>query len=98
MTPAMEREQTTYSSLPTRAGAVLIKPEPIPPRLVRGCIATAFTACVPAVTCSHRLADAVRFFLLAVVLACNYYTVTRLYQRRYRGAARRVYREYTLIQ
>ena len=30
-------------------GAVLTDPEPIPPRLVRGCIVMAFTASVPAV-------------------------------------------------
>ena len=29
-------------------------------RLVRGCIALAFTACVLAVACSHRLADAAK--------------------------------------
>ena len=29
-------------------------------RLVRGCIALAFTACVLAVACMHRLADAVK--------------------------------------
>jgi type III secretory pathway component EscT len=29
-------------------------------RLVRGCIALAFTACVLAVACSHRLVDAVK--------------------------------------
>ena len=29
-------------------------------RLVRGCIALAFTACVLAVACSQRLADAVK--------------------------------------
>ena len=44
MTPAMEREQHTCSSLLTRAGAVLADPEPIPTRPVRGFIAMAFTA------------------------------------------------------
>ena len=56
----MEREQIVYSSLLTLAGAVLADPEPMLARLVRGCIALAFTACVLAVACSHRLADAVK--------------------------------------
>ena len=47
MTPAMEREQTTYSSLLTLAGAVVADPEPMQARLVRGCIAMAFAACMP---------------------------------------------------
>ena len=38
-------------------GAVLADPEPMPARLERGCIALAFTACVPAH--NHRLADTV---------------------------------------
>ena len=42
------------------AGAVLADPEPMLARLVRGCIALAFTACVLAVACSHRLADTVK--------------------------------------
>ena len=42
------------------AGAVLADPETMLARLVRGCIALAFTACVLAVACSHRLADAVK--------------------------------------
>ena len=45
MTPAMQREQCTYRSLLTRAGAVPADPEPMLPRRVRGCIALAFTAC-----------------------------------------------------
>ena len=47
-TVAMEREQIVYSSLLTLAGMVLADPEPMLARLVRGFIALAFTACVPA--------------------------------------------------
>ena len=57
---AMERAQIVYSSLLTLAGAVLADPDPMLARLVRGCIALAFTACVLAVACSHRLADPVK--------------------------------------
>ena len=60
MALAMEREQTAYKSLLMVAGAVLTDPEPMLARLVRGCIALAFTACVLAVACSHRLVDAVK--------------------------------------
>ena len=60
MALAMEREPTAYSSLMMVAGAVLADPEPMLARLVRGCIALAFTACVRAVACSHRLAHAVK--------------------------------------
>ena len=42
------------------AGAVLAGPEPMLARLVRGCIAMAFTARVPAVACIDRLADTVK--------------------------------------
>ena len=56
----MEREQIVHSSLLTLAGAVLADPEPMLARLVRGCIALAFTACVLADLSSHRLADAVK--------------------------------------
>ena len=56
----MEREQIVYSLLLTLAGAVLADPEPMLSRLVRGCIALAFTACVLAVACIHRLADPVK--------------------------------------
>ena len=42
------------------AGTVLADPEPMLARLVRGCIALAFTACVLAVACSHCLADTVK--------------------------------------
>ena len=45
MTPAIQREQSTYRSLLTRASAVLADPQPMLSRLVRGCIALAFTAC-----------------------------------------------------
>ena len=57
MTPAMQREQRTYRSLLARVGLVMAGPEPMLPRLVRGCIAPAFTACVLAVARSHHLAD-----------------------------------------
>ena len=43
MTLALQREPTAYRSLLTRAGAVLADPEPMLARLVRGCIALAFT-------------------------------------------------------
>ena len=56
----MEREQSTCRSLLPRARAVLADPEPMLSRLVRGCIALAFTACVLAVACTHRLADTVK--------------------------------------
>ena len=56
----MEREQIVYSLLLTLAGAVLADPEPMLARLVRGCIALAFTAGVRAVATSHRLADPVK--------------------------------------
>ena len=60
-TLAMEREHIACSSLLRLAGAVLLDdPEPMPSRLIRGCIALAFTACVLAVACSHRLVDAVK--------------------------------------
>ena len=54
MALALQRERTAYSSLLMVAGAVLADPEPMLARLVRGCIALAFTACVLAVACSHR--------------------------------------------
>ena len=61
MTLAMQREQNAYRSLLMLAGAVMANPEPIIARLVRGCIAMAFTARVPTVVCTrHRLADTVR--------------------------------------
>ena len=60
MALAMEREQSTCRTLLPRARAVLADPEPKLARLVRGCIALAFTACVLAVACSHRLADTVK--------------------------------------
>ena len=50
----LQLEPTAYSSLLMVAGAVLADPEPMLARLVRGCIALAFTACVLAVACSHR--------------------------------------------
>ena len=56
----MQREQRTYRSLLARVGAVMADPEPMLPRLVRGCIAPAFTACVLVVATSHRLADPVK--------------------------------------
>ena len=60
MTPAMQREQSTYRSLLARARAVLANPEPMLARLVRGCIALAFTAGVSTVATSHHLADLVK--------------------------------------
>ena len=60
MALAMEREPNAYRSLLMVAGTVLADPERMLARLVRGCIALAFTACVPAVACSHRLADTVK--------------------------------------
>ena len=60
MTLALQREPTAYTSLMMRLGAVLADPEPMLARLVRGCIALAFTANVRAVATSHRLADPVR--------------------------------------
>ena len=47
--PAMEREGIAHCSLLPLAGAVLAIPEPMLSRLVRGCIALAFTAGVRAV-------------------------------------------------
>ena len=46
MAPAMEREQTAYRSLPMVAGVALADPQPMLARLIRGCIAMAFTASV----------------------------------------------------
>ena len=60
MALAMQREQLTYISLLMLARAVLPDPEPIPTRLVHGCIAMAFTARVPSVQSSHGLADTVK--------------------------------------
>ena len=57
---ALQREPTAHRSLLMRLGAVLADPEPMLARLVRSCIALAFTACVLAVACSHRLADTVK--------------------------------------
>ena len=56
----MQREPTAYRSLLMVAGAVLADPEPMIARLVRGCIALAFTATVPADQSSHHHADAVK--------------------------------------
>ena len=60
MAVAMKREATAYSSLLMVAGTVLADPERMLARVVRGCIALAFTACVLAVACSHCLADTVK--------------------------------------
>ena len=60
MYPASEREQTAYRSLLTQLGAVMANLEPMLARLARGYIAIAFTASVPAVACTHRLADTVK--------------------------------------
>ena len=56
----LQSEQTAYCSLLMVAGAVLASPERMLACLVRGCIALAFTPCVLAVACSHRLADSVK--------------------------------------
>ena len=48
MALAMEREQIRYRSLVLVAGTVLADPESMLARLVRGCIALALTASVPA--------------------------------------------------
>ena len=60
MALALPRERFVCNLLQMVAGAVPADPEPVPPRLVRGCIALACTACVLAVACSRRLADAVK--------------------------------------
>ena len=60
MALALRREPTAYRSLRMRLGAVLPDPEPMLARLVRSCIALAFTACVLADQFSHCLADAVK--------------------------------------
>ena len=57
-TLAMEREHTACSSLLRLAGAVLADPEPMPPRLIRGCcIALAFTCLRNGTQPHHSLAD-----------------------------------------
>ena len=60
MALALQREPTAYCSLLMVAGTVLADPELMLARLIRGCIALPFTACVLAVACSHSLADAVK--------------------------------------
>ena len=60
MALAMEREHTANSSLLMQAGAALADPQPMLARLVRGCIAMVFTACVPADQSSHHHADTVK--------------------------------------
>ena len=77
MPVAMEREQIVYSLLLTLAGAVLTAPEPMLARVVRGCIALAFTACVLAVACIHRLADPVKggeLSYMALAMEREHYT------------------------
>ena len=44
MTLTLQREPTAYRSLMKRLGVVVADPEPMLARLVRGCIALAFTA------------------------------------------------------
>ena len=51
MALAMEREHTAYRSVLMVAGAVLADAEPMLARLIRGCIAVAFTARVDADAC-----------------------------------------------
>ena len=74
MALALQRERTAYRSLLMRLGVVLADPEPMKARLVRGCIALAFTASVLAVACSHRLADAVKgdeLSYMALAMECK---------------------------
>ena len=47
MALALQRERTACRSVLMRSGAVLAEPEPMLARLVRGCIAMAFTARSP---------------------------------------------------
>ena len=67
-TLAMRREHTACSSLLRLMGAVLADSEPMLARLVRGCIALAFTACVPAR--NHRLAD-IPFIVCKLIILRN---------------------------
>ena len=55
MALALEREPTAYRSLLMVAGVVMTESEPMTSRLVRGCIALAFTACVLAVAAATAL-------------------------------------------
>ena len=50
---AIACDPTGYSTVLTRPYTVWANPEPMLARLVRGCIAIAFTARVSAVACSH---------------------------------------------
>ena len=59
MALALQREPNAYRSQLMVAGAVL-PPEPMLARLIRGCIALAFTATVPADQSSQRHADTVK--------------------------------------
>ena len=62
------------------AGAVLVDPEPMLARLVRGCVAMAFTASVAADQSSHRLANTVKggeLSCMALAVACEQ-TTSRL--------------------
>ena len=60
MALAMELEQSACSSLLTLFRAAHAGPQPMPFRLVRGCIAMAFNARVRAVASSHRCAVTVK--------------------------------------
>ena len=71
MALAMEREQIVYRSLLMQPGAVPTDPTPIPARLVRGCIAMAFTASVPADQSSHRLAHTFPITVKGGELICS---------------------------
>ena len=57
MALSMDREPTAFRSLLIRPGAVLAGPWAILARLVRGCIALAVSARVPAVASSQCVAD-----------------------------------------
>ena len=57
MALALQRERTAYRALLMLAGAGQADPEPKLARLVRRCIAMAFTASVPADLSCHRPTD-----------------------------------------
>ena len=54
MVLAVACEDTAYSLLLMLTGVILADPKLMLASLVRGCIALAFTTCVPAVACSHE--------------------------------------------
>ena len=81
MALALIYEQTTYSSLLMLAGAALAAVQLMLARLVRGCIAMVFTACVPADQSSHHPADTVKggeLSYMALALICEQTTYNSL--------------------